>query len=118
MNYRDKYELATQACKQQQLKNGHDWTFEQCEEFKAAFIEGLHMKETAARELNSRIRVGSRVTILVPAGRGRDGIEYRQRTGRAVMRGPHGWVLNMGGRYGTPAVATVENIVRVGKKAR
>jgi len=31
------------------------------------------------------------------------------------MRGPYGWALNMGGRYGTPGVATSENIVRVGK---
>jgi hypothetical protein len=31
----------------------------------------------------------------------------------AVMRGPCGWVLNMGGAYGTPAVATAETIVKV-----
>lgn len=51
------------------------------------------------------IRSGSKVTIV-----DRFGVE---RTGRAVMRGPVGWVLNMGGRYGTPAVATEENIVKV-----
>lgn len=41
-------------------------------------------------------------------------MEYRQRSGRAVMRGPAGWVLNMGGRYGTPGICTRENFVRIG----
>jgi len=60
------------------------------------------------------IHVGDRVTILVPAGLSlRDGREYREKTGRAVMRGPGGWVLNMGGKHGTPAVASAENIVRI-----
>lgn len=51
------------------------------------------------------IRPGDRVTIVDRFG--------TQRTGRAIMRGPHGWVLNMGGKHGTPAVATDENIVSV-----
>lgn len=59
------------------------------------------------------IKPGSRVTILVPAGIGRNGPEYKKATGRAVMRGPYGWALNMGGRYGTPGVATVDNVVAV-----
>lgn len=59
------------------------------------------------------IRHGDRVTILVPNGIGRDGIEWRKRTGTAVMRGPAGWVLNMGGRYGTPGIAGVDNTVSV-----
>ena len=37
----------------------------------------------------------------------------QERTGRAVMLGPAGWVLNMGGQHGTPAVATPEIIVAV-----
>lgn len=37
----------------------------------------------------------------------------QERTGRAVMLGPAGWVLNMGGPHGTPAVATWETIVAV-----
>lgn len=61
------------------------------------------------------IKAGSRVTIQVYAGMGRDGAEYKPKTGRAVMRGPYGWVLNMGGPHGTPAVANEENIIRVGK---
>jgi hypothetical protein len=67
------------------------------------------------------IAVGDRVTILVPSGLGlRNGKayqEYQPKTGRAIFRGPAGWVLNMGGRYGTPAIATAQNIVRI-KKAQ
>jgi hypothetical protein len=51
------------------------------------------------------IHPGDRVTIMTPQG--------QRRTGRAVMRGPAGWVLNMGGRYGTPAIADERNIVAV-----
>lgn len=36
--------------------------------------------------------------------------------GRAVMLGPAGWVLNMGGRHGTPAIATPSNVVSVKRK--
>jgi hypothetical protein len=69
-------------------------------------------QQTKLQVFNS-IAAGSRVRILVPNGIGLAGLTYRVRTGRAVLKGPHGWVLNMGGRYGTPAVATVENIVSV-----
>jgi hypothetical protein len=58
-----------------------------------------------SKELSDTIRVGDRVTIVDRFG--------HEATGRAVMKGPYGWVLNMGGRYGTPAVASDENIVRV-----
>lgn len=61
------------------------------------------------------IRAGDRVTILVSGGLGRTGIEWKEATGRAVMPGPAGWILNMGGRYGTPGIATDENTVRVRK---
>jgi hypothetical protein len=56
------------------------------------------------------IRHGDKVTIVNRFG--------QQSTGRAVMRGPVGWVLNMGGKYGTPAIATAENITRVKPRAR
>lgn len=59
------------------------------------------------------IRVGDRVTILVPNGIGRHGQEWKEQTGRAVIPGPHGWALNMGGRFGTPGVATTDNTVAV-----
>lgn len=52
------------------------------------------------------IRPGSRVTIRTPQG--------QERTGRAVMRSSEGgWVLNMGGKYGTPGLASDRNIVAV-----
>lgn len=56
----------------------------------------------------SQIRNGSRVTIVNRFG--------QQSTGRAVMLGPAGWVLNMGGRHGTPAIASPENVVKVSTK--
>jgi hypothetical protein len=52
----------------------------------------------------AKIKPGSRVTIVTRLG--------QQRTGRAVMRGPAGWVLNMGGRHGTPAIADERNTVK------
>lgn len=56
------------------------------------------------------IRHGDRVTIVNRFG--------QKATGRAVMRGPYGWVLNMGGRYGTPAIASDENTVKVVQNRR
>lgn len=70
----------------------------------------------AAIDVDS-IRPGDRVTIFVYAGRSRSGPEWKQKTGRAVMRGPAGWVLNMGGKHGTPGIAGPDNTVAV-KKAR
>ena len=61
----------------------------------------------------ANIRVGDRVTILVPNGIGRNGQEYAERTGRAVICSGTHVALNMGGKHGTPGVATPENIVRV-----
>lgn len=61
------------------------------------------------------IKAGDRITILIPAGIGRDGVEYRRVTGRAVMRGPYGWVNNIGGPHGTPKIATDQNIVKITK---
>ena len=55
------------------------------------------------------IRAHDRVTIVNRFG--------KTSTGRAVMLGPAGWVLNMGGAHGTPAIAYPENVVRV-QKAR
>jgi hypothetical protein len=56
------------------------------------------------------VRAGDHVTIVNQHG--------QERTGRAVMRGPHGWVLNMGGPHGTPAIATDDNITRVKRTRR
>jgi len=60
--------------------------------------------------LMSQIRSGDKVTFADHFG--------QLRTGRAVMPSAHGgWVLNMGGAHGTPAVVDERNVVRV-KKAR
>lgn len=60
------------------------------------------------------IKHGDRVTILVPCGLSRDGQEYRPKTGKAVMHSSHGgWVLNMGGKYGTPGLADETNTIAV-----
>lgn len=66
-------------------------------------------------DIVAAIRVGDEVTIWTPNGIGRNGQEWKEATGRAVMRGPAGWVLNMGGRHGTPKIASKENIIRVVK---
>lgn len=55
--------------------------------------------------LADTIRYGDRVTIVTPHG--------QTWTGKATLHGPAGWVLNMGGRYGTPAIATETNVVSV-----
>ena len=59
----------------------------------------------AASGLLSLVRPGDRVTIATPHG--------SHVTGRAVLRGPYGWVINLGGPHGRPGVATESNIVRV-----
>lgn len=50
------------------------------------------------------IRPGDRVTIVSTGG--------RARTGRATLCYSTHTVLNMGGRHGTPAVATDANIIK------
>lgn len=76
-----------------------------------------HVKPNNKTEMIRSIRPGDRVTILVPAGRGRNGQEWKESTGRAVMPSSHGgWVLNMGGAHGTPGVCDENNIVRVQKR--
>jgi hypothetical protein len=52
------------------------------------------------------IKHGDRVTIRTPQG--------QERTGKAVMRSAHGgWVLNMGGKHGTPGIADDDNVTKV-----
>lgn len=50
------------------------------------------------------IRPGQRLAIGTPHG--------HKRSGRVVMAGPAGWVLNLGGKHGTPGIANETNIVR------
>lgn len=54
------------------------------------------------------VRAGDRVTIVNRFG--------QKHSGRAVMPcSAGGWVLNMGGRYGTPGIADDSNTVKVVK---
>jgi len=55
--------------------------------------------------LFNKIRPGSKVTIITPHG--------SKLKGKAVMRGPAGWVLNLGGKYGTPGIADETNVITV-----
>ena len=58
----------------------------------------------------SKIQRGDRVTIVDRFG--------KEHSGKAVMPSSYGgWVLNMGGPHGTPAIASDENVTRV-KKGR
>lgn len=68
------------------------------------------MTKKRTPDLYSRIRPGKRVTIRLYR---RGGDPEKTATGRAVMLGPFGWVLNMGGPHGRPDIATRENIVAV-----
>lgn len=80
-----------------------------------AFDEGLHTAmarpalppgtSAAEVELFDTVRSGDKVTIVNRFG--------QISTGKAVMRGPAGWVLNMGGKHGTPAIASPDNITAV-----
>lgn len=73
---------------------------------------------TNGAELLATIRPGDRVTVLVPSGMGRDGQEYRKQTGTARIISPGCVALNMGGRFGTPGVATADNLVSVRRASR
>lgn len=53
------------------------------------------------------IQVNDTVTFRTPQG--------QERKGRAVMYGSNGWVLNCGGKYGTPAMVSEKNFVRLRK---
>lgn len=56
------------------------------------------------KQLFGMIRgIGCQAGVVTPQGSILQGV--------AVMRGPHGWVLNMGGRSGTPLVCSEKNVV-------
>lgn len=57
--------------------------------------------------LFDQIKNGSKVTIVTPHG--------SNRTGRAVMfnRQHQCWVLNLGGKHGTPGLASESNVIAV-----
>ena len=74
---------------------------------------GVRTVQTTGAQLIAQARPGDRVTIRVPAAMGRGGIEWRERTGRVMIKSPGHLALDLGGQHGTPGVATAENIVRL-----
>jgi hypothetical protein len=59
------------------------------------------------KPLADLIKHGDKVTIVSSTG--------QKITGRAVMFNPDikAWVLNIGGGYGTPALADLSNVIKV-----
>ena len=53
------------------------------------------------------IQVGDSVTMSTPQG--------QVLNGKAVMKGPYGWVINVGGRHRTPRVVHENNFVKMRK---
>jgi len=53
------------------------------------------------------IMVGDSVTMSTPQG--------QVLNGKAVMKGPYGWVVNIGGRHGTPRVVHENNFIKMRK---
>ena len=79
----------------------------------------MSKQQINAVELLNSIRHGDRVTILIPNGIGRNGQEWKAKTGRCVIAPGHDQinaVLDMEGQYGTPGVADERNLVRVGQR--
>jgi hypothetical protein len=72
----------------------------------------------------SDIRPGDRVVILVHGGLGIDwstGLykrEVKKATGRVVMTGPAGWVVDLGGRFGRPAICSPDTFVGFAPKRK
>ena len=53
------------------------------------------------------IMVGDSVTMSTPQG--------QLLNGKAEMKGPYGWVVNVGGRHGTPRVVHENNFIKMRK---
>ena len=53
------------------------------------------------------IQVGDTVYFSTP--------HSKELKGKAVMKGPIGWVVNMGGRHGMPNVVTERNFIKIRK---
>jgi peptidoglycan hydrolase-like protein with peptidoglycan-binding domain len=76
----------------------------------ARFSPARQQTPPGSAEEFAKIGPGDRVTILTPHG--------QERSGRVVMRGPAGWVLNLGGAHGTPGIAHEGNVVKVRKQRK
>jgi hypothetical protein len=94
---------------------GVRWPNSKLEAQRAARDRAARIRGARANPSVDDIGPGDKVTILVPAGIGRGGQEWKRATGRAVMRGPHGWVINLGGPHGRPGIASDSNLVSVKK---
>jgi hypothetical protein len=68
------------------------------------------MGEEEIIESFDKIGNGDHVTFNYPL-RGSDKVP-QQGKGKAVMKGPHGWVLNTGGKHGTPHVVDAKSYVK------
>lgn len=64
------------------------------------------------------IAYGDTVVFLTPNGIGRNGVEWKEKTGRATIKSPGHWALNCGGKHGTPGLVTPDNFVRISKKRK
>ena len=53
------------------------------------------------------IQVGDTVYFSTP--------HSKELKGKAVMKGPVGWVVNMGGRHGMPGMVTERNFIKIRK---
>lgn len=99
------YNVTYPGGKTVQMHNSHPKSFERA--LNRGLKDGVIISWQKATQptLFDSIRSGSIVTFLTP--------QNQTRKGRAVMRGPYGWVLNCGGRHGTPAVVDERNVVAV-----
>jgi len=57
----------------------------------------------------SDIQAGDSIVFSTP--------HTQEMRGKAVMKGPYGWVVNAGGRHGVPKIVSEANFVR-GRKGR
>ena len=55
----------------------------------------------------NEIQIGDMIHFSTP--------HSQEMKGRAVMKGPHGWVVNAGGRYGIPKVVSESNFITLRK---
>lgn len=53
------------------------------------------------------IQVGDSITFSTP--------HTAEMKGKAVMKGPAGWVVNAGGRHGMPKIVSEKNFIRARK---
>jgi hypothetical protein len=56
-------------------------------------------------------RPGDKIKFLVPNGIGREGVEWKAKSGKVVMVFPTHVVVNGGGKYGTPHVVDDNNFI-------